>query len=210
MDSPRSIQACLNLGIQASELIQLDLEEFKEKYPEVRSLSPEMLKYRYNAAEKFRIQSINLIKKERQRIMEEDEVSPDGLRRTLTNMSRTAGSGGWNKVTDTSSLPDDKMEQILMEQKKAIQKIKQKQRQDIQALIKLQIDKEISEKIKIEKQRRQKEKEEENNRELEKIRIEKERKFKQKEKKRIGELNRQMEEQKMKFKLKEEKEQQKQ
>ena len=71
-----------------------------------------MLKYRYNAAEKFRIQSINLIKKERQRIMEEDEVSPDGPRRTLTNMSRTAGSGGWNKVTDTSSLPDDKMEQI--------------------------------------------------------------------------------------------------
>ena len=158
MDSPRSIQACLNLGIQASELIQLDLEEFKEKYPEVRSLSPEMLKYRYNAAEKFRIQSINLIKKERQRIMEEDEVSPDGLRRTLTNMSRTAGSGGWNKVTDTSSLPDDKMEQILMEQKKAIQKIKQKQRQDIQAMIKEQIDKEISEKVNIEKQRRQREK----------------------------------------------------
>ena len=203
MDSPRSIQACLNLGIQASELIQLDLEEFKEKYPEVRSLSPEMLKYRYNAAEKFRIQSINLIKKERQRIMEEDEVSPDGLRRTLTNMSRTAGSGGWNKVTDTSSLPDDKMEQILMEQKKAIQKIKQKQRQDIQAMIKEQIDKEISEKVNIEKQRRQREKEEENMKELERMKLEKERKLKQKEKRRIGELNRQLEEQKMKYKLKE-------
>ena len=167
-----------------------------------------MLKYRYNAFEKFRIQSINLLKKERQRIIEEEENPQNNI---TNNMSRTIGIGGWSKEkTDNSPAFDDKMEQILSEQKKAIQKIKQKQRQDIQALIKMQIDREIMDKVNIEKQRRQKEKEEENIRELERIKITKERKLKQKEKKRLMELNRQMEEQKMKYKLKEEKEQQKQ
>ena len=167
-----------------------------------------MLKYRYNAFEKFRIQSINLLKKERQRIIEEEENPQNTI---TNNMSRTIGIGGWSKEkTDNSPAFDDKMEQILSEQKKAIQKIKQKQRQDIQALIKMQIDREIMDKVNIEKQRRQKEKEEENIRELERIKIAKERKLKQKEKKRLMELNRQMEEQKMKYKLKEEKEQQKQ
>ena len=206
IDSPRSIKACLNLGIQVSELIQLDLEEFKSKYPEIRSLDPEMIKYRYNAAEKFRIQSINLLKKERQRIIEEEENGPTGetMRNTITNMSRTAGIGGWSKGTMgfNQTSDDEKMEQILSEQKKAIQKIKQKQRQDIQALIKSQIDKEISEKVNIEKERRQREKEEENNRELERIKLEKERKLKQKEKKRLMELNKQLEELKMRYILK--------
>ena len=140
-----------------------------------------MVKYRYNAAEKFRIQSINLIKKERQRIIEEENnQTGETLRNTITNMSRTVGVGGWTKASGeiSPSSNDDKMEQILVEQKRAIQKIKQKQRQDIQALIKSQIDKEISEKINIEKQRRQKEKEEENIRELERIKIEKVKKLK--------------------------------
>ena len=126
------------------------MEEFKIKYPEVRSLDPDMIKYRYNAAEKFRIQSINLLKKERQRIIDGDEIpqNDDAFRKTITNMSRTATTGNWNKGANVELSTDEKMEQILKEQKKAIQKIKQKQRQDIQALIKLQIDKEISEKTK--------------------------------------------------------------
>ena len=113
-----------------------------------------MLKYRYNAFEKFRIQSINLLKKERQRIIEEEENPQNNI---TNNMSRTIGIGGWSKEkTDNSPAFDDKMEQILSEQKKAIQKIKQKQRQDIQALIKMQIDREIMDKVNIEKQRRRK------------------------------------------------------
>ena len=62
IDSPHSIKACLHLGIETSELIQLNFEEFLQKYPDVRSLEPDMQKYRYNASEKFRIQSINSIK----------------------------------------------------------------------------------------------------------------------------------------------------
>jgi hypothetical protein len=96
-----------------------------------------MIKYRYNAAEKFRIQSINLLKKERQRIIDGDEIqqNEDNFRKTITSMSKT--TGGFNRGGNVELSTDEKMEQILKEQKKAIQKIKQKQRQDIQALIKM-------------------------------------------------------------------------
>ena len=140
-----------------------------------------MIKYRYNAAEKFRLQSINLIKKEREKIMDEandiiiGKDNNDSNRNTYGNMSKTHMTSnskekwtGANTNVNTASGGDDmdeKMEQIFAEQKKAMMKIKQKQRQDIQNLIKSQIDKELSEKINYEKERRHKEKEEENNRE---------------------------------------------
>ena len=57
--------------MDTSELIQLNLEEFKVKHPDVRALEPDMIRYRYNAAERFRIESINLLKKEKERIIEE-------------------------------------------------------------------------------------------------------------------------------------------
>ena len=222
INSPRTIQACLRLGIETSELIQQNLEEFKICHPDVRALEPNMIKYRYNAAEKFRLQSINLIKKEREKIMDEandiniGKDNNDTTRNAYGNMSKTHMTTnskekwtGANTNTNTGVGGDDmdeKMEQIFAEQKKAMLKIKQKQRQDIQNLIKSQIDKELSEKINYEKEKRHKEKEEENNRELERKKNLKERKLKEKEKRRLDELNRQLEEQKTKYRLKEEKE----
>ena len=142
-----------------------------------------MLKYRYNAYEKFRIQSINLIKKEREKIIDEaqdikvgkDTDNNDINKNTFTNMSKTHlttnSKEKWPKSNTLGDDTDEKMEKIFSDQKKAMMKIKQKQRQDIQALIKSQIDRELSEKINYEKERRHKEKEEENNKELERKKI---------------------------------------
>ena len=71
-----------------------------------------MIKYRYNAAEKFRIQSINLLKKERQRIIDGDEIpqNDDAFRKTITNMSLTATTGNWNKGANVELSTDEKME----------------------------------------------------------------------------------------------------
>ena len=136
-----------------------------------------MIKYRYNAAEKFRIQSINLIKKEREKIIDEANDIKIGDKNSISkntniNMYRTQMTSNskekWTGSNTTAGEDmDQKMEKIFSDQKKAMMKIKQKQRQDIQALIKSQIDREISEKINYEKERRHKEKEEENMRELE-------------------------------------------
>ena len=38
INSPRSLKACLSLGIEFSELYQLSMNEFKNKYPEVKKL----------------------------------------------------------------------------------------------------------------------------------------------------------------------------
>ena len=96
----------------------------------------------------------------------------------------------------------------MKEQKKVLAKIKKKQRQDIQALIKSQIDREMNEKIHEEKERKFKEKEELNEKEMLKKKNIREKKLKEKEQKRIEELNRQQEEREMGYKKKEEKEQQ--
>ena len=190
--------------MDTSELIQLNLEEFKVKHPDVRALEPDMIRYRYNAAERFRIESINLLKKERERIIEEEKNkkseknntnSNDIFQNTYSNMSKThittASRDKWGGTnTTTGDDMDMKMEKIFSEQKKAMMKIKQKQRQDIQNLIKSQIDRELSEKINYEKERRHKEKEEENIRELERKKNKKERKKKEKERIRIEEIKR--------------------
>ena len=98
------------------------------------------------------------------------------------------------------------MEKIFADQKKAIAKIKQKQRLDIQSLIKSQIKRELSEKLTIEKERRYREKEEENIREISRKKEIKEKKLKQKELKRQSDLSKMLKEQQIKYKLKEEKE----
>ena len=118
------------MGIETSELIQQNLEEFKTTHPDVRSLDQDMLKFRYNASEKFRIQSINLIKKEREKIIDEAEEikigkdNTDQNRKTYTNMSKTHFTTNskekWATTNQTTGEEtDEKMEKIFSEQKKS-------------------------------------------------------------------------------------------
>ena len=72
INSPRSLEACLHLGIEPNELYILTMDEFKQKYPEVRSLNQELLKYRYDAEEKFRKETLEQVKEERNKIIEKE------------------------------------------------------------------------------------------------------------------------------------------
>ena len=73
LNSPRSIEACLRLGIERAELYQLSMDEFKKKYPEVKNLSDELIKLRYDAEEKFRNETIKQAQEERNKIINENE-----------------------------------------------------------------------------------------------------------------------------------------
>ena len=73
MNSPRSLEACYRLGIAPSELYQITLEDYKIIYPDVRSLPKELQDMRYDAAEKYRNDSIEQVKEERNKIIEELE-----------------------------------------------------------------------------------------------------------------------------------------
>lgn len=49
----------------------ISMEEFKELNPDVRKLSQKMQKYRYDEYDKFRNETISMVKEERQKIIEE-------------------------------------------------------------------------------------------------------------------------------------------
>jgi hypothetical protein len=73
INSPRSLEACLRVGIEPSELYKLNMNDFKKKYPDVKELSQELLKYRYDAEEKFRCETVEQVKKERNAIIESEK-----------------------------------------------------------------------------------------------------------------------------------------
>ena len=73
INSPRSLQACFKLGIDTSELYQITMDEFKELNPDVRHLPQDMIQFRYDAEEKYRNDSIEQVKEERKKIIEENK-----------------------------------------------------------------------------------------------------------------------------------------
>ena len=131
LSSPRSLEACYRLGIQPSELYQISLEDFKLMYPDVRSLPKDLQDMRYEANEKFRNDSIDQVKEERSKIIEEMEKKEKDKQEQKNNANNTSGdnentaenSGDDNK-NDMAS--DEKMEKLFDEQKKLIEKIKKK------------------------------------------------------------------------------------
>ena len=72
INSPRSLEACLRVGVDPYELYKLNMDEFKKKYPDVKKLSQELLKYRYEAEEKFRDETVKQVVAERNKIIEEE------------------------------------------------------------------------------------------------------------------------------------------
>ena len=70
INSPRSLEACRRIGVEPSELYQLNFEQFAKKYPEVINLDNKLFQFRYDAEEKFRKDTVEQIKSERKKIIE--------------------------------------------------------------------------------------------------------------------------------------------
>ena len=152
LNSPRSIEACLRLGIERAELYQLSMDEFKKKYPEVKNLSDELIKLRYDAEEKFRNDTIKQAQEERNKIINENEKNKKNENKENNNNDEQPQ----NKDDDIA-----KWEKLVENEKKGIEKIKKRQRQNIESLIEEQINKELIIKVNEVKDQIKKEKEEE-------------------------------------------------
>ena len=124
INSPRSLEACHRIGVQPSELYQLSEEQFKKKYPDLLSLSQKLIQYRYDAEEKFRKETVEQAKQERKKIIEEKNKEKDDSK---TNKDASESNNN-RKIDDT----DKKWEKIIENEKKAIEKVKQRQRQNIE------------------------------------------------------------------------------
>ncbi|CAM6101112.1 unnamed protein product [Calypogeia fissa] len=66
LNSPRSLQACLYLGIDPVELIHRPLDDFLE-----RGLSPALTELKYNFYENTRLEKVQRLREERQKIINE-------------------------------------------------------------------------------------------------------------------------------------------
>ena len=159
INSPRSLEACNLLGVQPSELYQITLEQFKKKYPDAIGLSPEILQYRYDEEEKFRLKTIEEVKNERNKIIEAQNKKEDEAK---TNRDIRESTVKGNNLEDTERI----WGKIIENEKKAIEKIKKKQRQDIQTIIEEQINKELMKRLTEVKERNKKLKEEEAEKQL--------------------------------------------
>ena len=66
INSPRSLKACKELGIIPTELYQISIDEYRSQNPSSFTLDDKMIQFRYDGYEKFRKDSIELVKKRRE------------------------------------------------------------------------------------------------------------------------------------------------
>jgi hypothetical protein len=66
INSPRSLKACKELGILPKELYKISIEEYRSQNPTSITLDQKMLQFRYDGYEKFRKDSISLVRKRRE------------------------------------------------------------------------------------------------------------------------------------------------
>ena len=138
LNSPRSLEACLHLGVDPTELYQLNMNEFKKKYPEVKGLDKDLLKFRYESEEKFRKETINQVKEERKIIIEsENKKKEEESKKKEKEKEKEQGNEEQNNQDEQNDKDDaeKRWEKIIENEKKNIEKIKKRQRQNIETII---------------------------------------------------------------------------
>lgn len=84
INSPRSLKACKELGILPIELYKISIEEYRSQNPNSITLEPKMLQFRYEGYEKFRKDSITLVKKRREILIKKENESYTSTTRLKT------------------------------------------------------------------------------------------------------------------------------
>jgi len=129
INSPRSLQACKELGIIPSELYKLSIDEYKDKF-KIINTDQKMLKLRYDGYERFRKESISLVAKRREIIIAKE----NDKKRNEKNFKKSK--------TDNNFVLKS-VDKIKEGEKKAIENIKIQQRKNIKDMLKSQIREEL-------------------------------------------------------------------
>ena len=87
INSPRSLKACKELGILPKELYKISIEEYRNQNPTSITLDQKMLQFRYDGYEKFRKDSISLVRKRREILISKENDENNSKRRTKTENS---------------------------------------------------------------------------------------------------------------------------
>ena len=146
MNSPRSLEACRQLGILPEELYYQDFDTYIRMNPEVIGLPKEIQKIRFENIDKYRKETIEMAKTQRERIIEE-------LENKNKNEKKDENNNSINKENENNNENQEEKQQILNldeqlntmkdKEKKNIEKLKRRQKNEIEAEIETKIKSEM-------------------------------------------------------------------
>ena len=132
LNSPRSLKACEELGILPEELFHKNFEEFINNNPDMVNLPKDILEVRYDNINTYRKKLISEVKEKRKEIIKSINKSKE------KSKSRTI-----NEINDEEDIFDKEINEITDKGVKTLQKIRQKQKNIIEAQIETKIKNEI-------------------------------------------------------------------
>ena len=169
LNSPRTLKACRTNGVIPEELYHIDYKQYLSVHPEISSLPEEIKRYRFNLLEKLRLKKIKLVKDKRSELinsirlnkLHDSYENKTARRKWRHNMNNLYDPGNAGNMTFS-----EKMSLLMRKERHNIDKIKQKQKQNIEYMIESQMKAELINYKNIEKDRRVKENKEKKKKEV--------------------------------------------
>ena len=176
MNSPRSLEACRQLGIIPRELYFQDFETYSRLNPEVKALPKEIQKIRFENIDNYRKETIQMVIEQREKIININKnreknldknnqtsfdlnlktnninnninISNDTPKKISNNMSTISFYENNNaNINEDKQFPiynaNDRLYTLIEKEKKNIEKIKRRQKNEIEAEIENKIKTEI-------------------------------------------------------------------
>ena len=149
MNSPRSLEACRQLGIIPSELYYQDFETYVKMNPEVISLTKEIQKIRFDNIDNYRKESIQMVIEQREKII---SLSPEKIFQTSINIKSNKTYNNTPEATNENNNDekniqiynlDEQLNNMMEKEKKNLEKLKRRQKNEIEAEIESKIKSEM-------------------------------------------------------------------
>ena len=171
LNSPRSLEVCKTNGIQPYELYYIDYKEYLSKHPEISSLPDDIKRYRFNLLERLRLKTIKMIKEKRKELInikddklrEESEEYKTSRKKWTDKFRIKLNESEYHAGNKTFS---EKMSSMIQKERANINKIKKKQKQNIEYMIESQMKAELINNKNIEKDKKVKENKEKKKKEF--------------------------------------------
>ena len=171
LNSPRSLEVCKTNGIQPYELYYIDYKEYLSKHPEISSLPEDIKRYRFNLLERLRLKTIKMIKEKRKELInikddklrDESEEYKTSRKKWTDKFRIKLNESEYHAGNKTFS---EKMSSMIQKERANINKIKKKQKQNIEYMIESQMKAELINNKNIEKDKKVKENKEKKKKEF--------------------------------------------
>ena len=171
LNSPRSLEVCKTNGIQPYELYYIDYKEYLSKHPEISSLPDDIKRYRFNLLERLRLKTIKMIKEKRKELInikddklrDESEEYKTSRKKWTDKFRIKLNESEYHQGNKTFS---EKMSSMIQKERANINKIKKKQKQNIEYMIESQMKAELINNKNIEKDKKVKENKEKKKKEF--------------------------------------------